>query len=61
MWGVLGTQSVIAKGKGEPIACWQVKAAIVLKGSEEAAERFALAHGYTAEQIATARRRCLKG
>jgi len=61
MWGVLGTQSVIAKGKGEPIACWQVKAAVVLTGSEDAAVQYALAHGYTVEQIATARRRCLKG
>ena len=49
-----GTTPAIAK----PIPCWLVKAAITLTGSEEAAEKEALARGYTKPQIEDARRRC---
>jgi triacylglycerol esterase/lipase EstA (alpha/beta hydrolase family) len=53
---MLAATPAIAK----PIPCWMVKAAIVMTGSEDGAEREALAHGYTREQIAEARRKCLK-
>jgi len=41
------------------IPCWKVEAAVAVLG-EAAAEREAIARGYTREQIAEARRKCLK-
>jgi hypothetical protein len=43
----------------KPIPCWLVKAAITLTGSEEAAEKVAIEKGYTKDQVAMARRKCL--
>lgn len=42
----------------DTIPCWKVKAAVAMMG-EAAAEKEALARGYTKEQIAEARRKCL--
>jgi hypothetical protein len=41
-----------------PIPCWKVKAAVEVLG-EAGAEKEALARGYTKEQVAEARKRCL--
>ncbi len=46
--------------KGNAMLCLQVKYLILMTGSMAAAEQQAAAFGYTPEQIATAKRVCLK-
>jgi hypothetical protein len=48
-----------AVGAAEPVACWKAKALLAYYGGDQkAAEATAKARGYTAGQIAEARKRC---
>jgi hypothetical protein len=51
--------AVGAVGAAEPVACWKAKALLAYYGGDQkAAEATAKARGYTAGQIAEARKRC---
>ncbi len=46
--------------RAEPPACWKVHALVAYAGSEREAEKLARRHGFSKEQIAEARKRCLR-